>query len=175
MRTHYSQDTLPYRYPLTQLHNQTPSTREGGGPASGPLANAKASFHGLDPKSQSSCQNNPLKTVPNGATANPMLAPSYGGLYRSNGQPSGVSHHISRPQTPQHPVSPKQADVRSDAGNPSNSSSNESDQIASYLRIPSTINNSNGSLPEFAAQVYQDKRLLQKHANRCADYLLLLV
>ena len=86
-------------------------------------------------------------------SVNSMLAPMYGGLYRGNSY-SGYSNNIpTRQSSPPIPsISPRTKD-----DHPSCRDGIESidgtNQIVSYLQIPPSINNSKGSLSEFAAQV----------------------
>ena len=103
------------------------------------------------------------------ANANPMLAPTYGGLYNSvpavklntsqlqtnignyAGKSMGQPGHVSATQA-QSPSQTKDAAWPAEITARRRSSSN-GNQIVSYLQIPATINDSKGSLAEFAAQV----------------------
>ncbi|MCJ1281481.1 hypothetical protein MMC26_000801 [Xylographa opegraphella] len=105
--------------------------------------------------------------VMNGAAVNSMLAPIYGGLY--NGQ--AVTNHTTN--LGRTTVSGSKAPVTTARHNPGSSSQASSpvnngptqsnttrrrssggdNQIVSYLQIPSSINDSKGSLAEFAAQI----------------------
>ncbi|MCJ1481740.1 hypothetical protein MMC06_001899 [Schaereria dolodes] len=103
------------------------------------------------------------------ANANPMLAPTYGGLYNSvpavklntsqlqtnignyAGKSMGQPGHVSATQA-QSPSQTKDAAWPAEITARRRSSSN-GNQIVSYLQIPATINDSKGSLAEFAAQI----------------------
>jgi hypothetical protein len=100
-----------------------------------------------------------------------MLAPTYGGLYNGNGtakassavpQESASSYgHKAPPATSQapyssvsQPPSPRQTNPNTALLEPAfRRRSSGDNQIVSYLQIPPSINNSKGSLAEFAAQV----------------------
>lgn len=105
---------------------------------------------------------------------NAMLAPTYGGLYSSNGSLPRPSDHPYQANGgiftdrsfagrngqyvhaySSHPSSPSQSrDVAGLYGNSVRRRGSDNDnQIVSYLQIPSSINDSKGSLAEFAAQV----------------------
>ncbi|MCJ1478852.1 hypothetical protein MMC13_007536 [Lambiella insularis] len=106
----------------------------------------------------------------NGAAINPMLAPTYGGLYNGYLR-SNTSAYQSNPEVPSskpsnnsarpingvssHPSSPSAANdnVAVQSNITRRRSSGGDNQIVSYLQIPSSINNSKGSLAEFAAQI----------------------
>ena len=141
------------RHPLTQLHNQAPiaSTRDGRSQFNDWMNNAQKISCGLEANHSSAQYYTPPKTSSNAPATIPMLAPSYGGLYRANAHHNG-SRLQSFPQSPPREISPKHVDLRQEAGTDF-SGSNEADQIATYLQIPSSINSSKGSLSEFAAQI----------------------
>ena len=110
------------------------------------------------------------------ANVNPMLAPTYGGLYNSV---PAVKVNASQYQTdlsnyarkkleqpnnaatsqPQGLTQPKDTTWPNELTTRKRSSSNGS-QIVSYLQIPATINDSKGSLAEFAAQVINPKSVI---------------
>ena len=104
--------------------------------------------------------------VMNGAAINTMLAPLYGGLYNGPGAtnnttyqgrttlqggkvPVPVARHV--PGSSSQPSSPNNGLTQSNTTR--RRSSGGDNQIVSYLQIPSSINDSKGSLAEFAAQV----------------------
>ncbi|MCJ1384420.1 hypothetical protein MMC17_007536 [Xylographa soralifera] len=104
--------------------------------------------------------------VMNGAAVNSMLAPIYGGLYNGQGvtndtlyqgrttlQGSKVSATVARhvPGSSSQPSSPNNGATQSNTTR--RRSSGGDNQIVSYLQIPSSINDSKGSLAEFAAQI----------------------
>ena len=147
-------EPLYFRHPLAPLHNQPPGSREGFGLPPNLLDTAKKSSYASDPRAPSSSDIPLPRPVSNGTSTIPMLAPTYGGLYKSNGHANGSVQQTSRHQSPKRQVSPKHVEV----GNGSvegleKNPSGESDQIAPYLQIPSTINSSKGSLADFTSQV----------------------
>lgn len=108
----------------------------------------------------------------NGGNLNGMLAPSYGGLYNNDqvGKQAPVSYQdkfgfygdktlaaTAQPaqKDSSRPASPSQLKDLNDlySTNSRRRSSTSDNQIVSYLQIPSTINDSKGSLAEFAAQI----------------------
>ena len=154
-RTDLPQEPQYPRYPLTQLPNQVQSTREGFRQTGNGLDPAKLVAQPTSmPSSAGSSYVSSSRTILNDDTTNLMLAPTYGGLYRASGYTNGSLQQSSRPKSPLHEVSPKHGggqDANARAG--VQDQSGETDQIAPYLQIPSTINSSKGSLSEFAAQV----------------------
>lgn len=114
----------------------------------------------------------------NGGHANAMLAPTHGGLYNNNSSLARPSDHpyqvnagvfterslatrngqyvharSSRPASPNQPKDVAGLYVN----NTRRRESDNDNQIVSYLQIPATINDSKGSLAEFAAQVSSAK------------------
>ena len=156
-------EPLYFRHPLAQLHNQPLGTREGFGLPSNSLESTKRSFYSSDPTAQNSSAVPLSRPVSNGTSTIPMLAPTYGGLYKSSSHVNGYLEQTSRHQSPQREVSPKHVEVRDGSveGFEKNPSS-ESDQIAPYLQIPSTINSSKGSLADFTSQVGRHQRTLEE-------------
>lgn len=71
----------------------------------------------------------------------------------SNRQPFYNSYYSAT--RPQSPVPPKKDHAAQSEQTARRRASNNSNSIASHLQIPATINESKGSLPEFAAQVRQ--------------------
>lgn len=152
--TNTPQDPYQYRQPLTQLHNQAPAAREGLARVADWVDNTKRTPYNPGFKSQASNNWTPPPSVSNGPSANSMLAPTYGGLYKANVHTNGASRQPSRPPSPSREVSPKHVEaVHAASAYAAETTSHESDQIAPYLQIPATINSSKGSLSEFAAQV----------------------
>ena len=111
-----------------------------------------------------------LRTPPremNGANGNLMLAPTYGGLY--NNVPQAKTAKLPYPSTTGYPVTNIQPshNASSRPSSPTHTkgvfdaysiaasrrSSGNDNQIVAYLQIPPSINDSKGSLAEFAAQV----------------------
>lgn len=134
--------------------------------------------HSVNDWLQHSAAANGLRTPPkemNGVSVNPLLAPNVGGLqYKSVpavrsttgphatslGTVASIKYHSKAP--PSHdfrssvprPQSPTfQRETALSRGQPRGRNTLASNPIASYLQIPSTINDSKGSLAEFAAQV----------------------
>ena len=107
--------------------------------------------------------------VMNGTSVSSMLAPIYGGLYSGQGATNTAAYQgrstlpASKPPatTDRHiPGNSSQPSSPSDQHNngavlssTTRRSSGGDNQIVSYLQIPSSINDSKGSLAEFAAQV----------------------
>ena len=109
----------------------------------------------------------------NGGQVNAMLAPTYGGLYNHNtlARPADHPYQVNAGvftdrslatrngqyvhTLSSRPTSPGQSrDIAGLYGNSTRRRGSDNDnQIVSYLQIPSTINDSKGSLAEFAAQV----------------------
>ena len=71
----------------------------------------------------------------------------------SNRQPFYTSYYSAT--RPQSPVPPKKDHVAQSEQTARRRASSDSNSIASHLQIPSSINESKGSLPEFAAQARQ--------------------
>lgn len=112
----------------------------------------------------------------NGGHVNAMLAPTHGGLYNNNASLARSSDHAYQVNAgvfterslatrngqyvhahSSRPSSPSQLrDIAGLYGNSTRRRGSDNDnQIVSYLQIPSSINDSKGSLAEFAAQVSQ--------------------
>ena len=115
--------------------------------------------------------------VMNGAAVNSMLAPIYGGLYHGHGatnNPTSVGRTLQGSKVPaavtrQIPGSSSQPSSPNHGAPQSNTtrrrSSGGDNQIVSYLQIPSSINDSKGSLAEFAAQVWNCRTVDTTLAN----------
>lgn len=78
----------------------------------------------------------------------------------SNRQPFYNSYYSAT--RPQSPVPPKKDHAAQSEQTARRRASNDSNSIASHLQIPASINDSKGSLPEFAAQVRQPAVLLSE-------------
>ena len=110
----------------------------------------------------------------NGVAVNSMLAPTYERSYSGHGAATSnsvgyqgnMSFHgnnvLASTAQPvrgsrSHPSSPTQLNANGAAQDITSRrrSSGGDNQIASYLQIPSSINDSKGSLADFAAQVFQ--------------------
>ncbi|MCJ1388131.1 hypothetical protein MMC18_000976 [Xylographa bjoerkii] len=132
--------------------------------------NKKAVSQWLAGTVETSPRARPLSSpVMNGAASNSMLAPIYGGLYNSQGAtnattyqgrttlqgtkvPDTTAQHISGSSS--QPSSPSTLNNGVTQSNTTRRRSSGGDnQIVSYLQIPSSINDSKGSLAEFAAQI----------------------
>ena len=151
-RSDFPQELQYPRHPLTQLHNQAPSAREG-------LRQAPSwadHFKGVPQPTHAESYHSSYTPPTSGSSAAPanlMLAPTHGSLYRVNGSSNELQRHGSRPQSPLREANPSLgAGVNASIDVTATSSSSEADQIAPYLQIPATINSSKGSLSEFAAQ-----------------------
>ena len=124
--------------------------------------------------------NHGLRTPPrdmSGMDGNPLLAPNVGvqsykrvpvvgsnapscqtsqsaidnARISSNRQPFYNSYYSAK--RPQSPVPPKKDNVAQKEQTARRRASSDANSIASHLQIPSSVNDSKGSLPEFAAQV----------------------
>ena len=118
----------------------------------------------------------PLEMTGNGQRS--TLPAAYGGLYNGNNVPSLVppangntssltfydrkdfnltnrqgQSNLSQPNSPTRYQSKGAVEIQE----PKRRKSEDANQIVSYLQIPPTINNSKGSLAEFAAQVCQNR------------------
>lgn len=125
--------------------------------------------HGLrtPPRDMNGMNGNPLlasnaegtqyKRVPVVASNAPPYQPSLTTLdnskQSSNRQPFYNSYYSAT--RPQSPVLPKKDHTAQNEQTARRRASNDSNSIASHLQIPASINDSKGSLPEFAAQVRQ--------------------
>lgn len=108
---------------------------------------------------------NPLSTASNGGqhyqrvpvsgSSNPPLSNSRPALDKANPpatrQPFYDSYYSAK--RPQSPILPKKDNAAQSEQTARRRASSDGNSIASHLQIPSSINNSKGSLPEFAAQV----------------------
>ena len=131
----------------------------------------------------------PLPPAMNGTVINSMVAQTCGvpygnqhpakanaiayqgnmSFYGNKAVPVQVPDSLSQPTSPGQPIingvtQSNDARRRSSGG-----------EIVSYLQIPSSINNSKGSLAEFAAQVGEQEISEETVADRCTDYLSVLV
>ena len=108
-----------------------------------------------NPLAASNAERTQYKRVPVVASNAPPYQASLATLDNSkqvsNRQPFYNSYYSAT--RPQSPVPPKKDHVAQSEQTARRRASNDSNSIASHLQIPSSINESKGSLPEFAAQV----------------------
>ena len=108
-----------------------------------------------NPLAASNAERTQYKRVPVVASNAPSYQASLATLDNSkqgsNRQPFYNSYYSAT--RPQSPVPPKKDHVAQSEQTARRRASNDSNSIASHLQIPSSINESKGSLPEFAAQV----------------------
>ena len=132
--------------------------------------------HGLctPPKDMNGMNGNPLlaanaegthyKRVPAVASNAPPYQASLATLdnskHASNRQPFYNSYYSAT--RPQSPVPSKKDHAAQSEQTARRRASNDSNSIASHLQIPGSINDSKGSLPEFAAQVSQSTHLINE-------------
>ena len=108
-----------------------------------------------NPVTASNVDRTQYKRVPVAASNPPSYQTSLATLdnpkQASNRQPFYNSYYSAT--RPQSPVPPRKDHAAQSEQTARRRASNDSNSIASHLQIPSSINDSKGSLPEFAAQV----------------------
>lgn len=161
-----SPQTYAEYFTVCQRQRDNSSWVPCGRPVSGLESGAAPLVHGLrtPPKDMTAASFNPLfapGSQYNGVPPSMPGATSYrsatGTFSNTNGFPRGVHSNndqlnfksASRPQSPR---APKDNTTNQEQSSRRRSSSN-GNAIVHYLQIPSTINDSKGSLAEFAAQV----------------------
>ena len=139
-----------------------------------------------------------LRTPPLEMDVNPLLVPNYGPLqykgvpvaastnstYPTNQGNIGNTTYMSKAQPFRESYQPTHRSHNSISGNEhaggriqaSRRRKSDGSEIVHYLQIPRSINDSKGSLAEFAAQVNKTIRGFYKHSpNKLLDHLSILV
>ena len=118
-----------------------------------------------NPLAASNAERNQYKRVPVVASNAPPYQASLATLDNSkqvsSRQPFYNSYYSAT--RPQSPVPPKKDHAAQSEQTARRRASNDSNSIASHLQIPSSINESKGSLPEFAAQVRRSTQNVETH------------
>ena len=150
------QEIPPYKQPSREIRDWVRPGREGPGRIARWLETTGSGIESSNPQAQCSRtppqqQDRPQDRT-DAAPSYSMLAPTYGGLYRSS---IDASKGVTREATgnPSLPPSPTKTQARDEGNEVETENSDGASQIAGYLQIPSSINSSKGSLAEFAAQV----------------------
>ena len=151
LRPHHDLAQGPPRQPLRQIVNGPNRAREDRITSWLEGTSSSSNVYGLRHPHTPPLRSSDVVSV------NSMLAPSHGGLYKGSTDSRGYYQPVPPRQTTPRahatdsfkpPGATAEEEVKDDAS--------EASQIVTYLQIPSSINNSKGSLSEFAAQVRVD-------------------